>query len=82
MLKEAMQCGTPVITSPLLKETVGGNAVILDDPTDSKQTVAVLRKVALDKQLRDYYANEGIKWMQPLSWERVARESLEFLESR
>jgi len=34
MLKEAMKCGTPVVTSPLLKETAGGNAVMLEDPTD------------------------------------------------
>ncbi|MDD5129524.1 MAG: glycosyltransferase family 1 protein [Candidatus Omnitrophica bacterium] len=82
MLKEAMKCGTPVITSTLLKETAGGNAVILDDPTDCKQTVAAFRKVALDQNLRDRYSAEGIKWMQPLSWEKVARESLQFLESR
>lgn len=82
MLKEAMKCGTPVVTSPLLKETVGGNAVILEDPTDRKQAAEILRKIALDKSLRDYYSAEGLKWMQPLSWEKVARESLQFLESR
>ena len=32
MLKEAMQSGTPVITSPLLKEAIGGNGLIIDDP--------------------------------------------------
>jgi glycosyltransferase involved in cell wall biosynthesis len=82
MLKEAMKCGTPVITSPLLKETVGGNAVILEDPTDRKQTADIFRRIIPDYALRNHYAAAGLQWMQPLSWNRVAQESLRFLESR
>ena len=82
MLKEAMKCGTPVITSPLLKETVGGNAVILEDPTDQKQTAEVFRRIIPDHDLRKHYSDGGQKWMQSLSWDRVAQESLQFLESR
>ena len=82
MLKEAMKCGTPVITSPLLKETVGGNAVILDDPTDRKQTGEILQKVILDSELRNRFSRASGKWIQTLSWERVAEESLKFIESR
>jgi len=82
MLKEAMKCGTPVITSPLLEETVGGNAVILEDPTDQKQTADVFRRIIPDDDLRKHYSDEGQKWMQSLSWDKVARESLEFIETR
>lgn len=80
MLKEAMGCGTPVITSPLLKETVGGNAVIVEDPSDRRQTAEILRKVITDFELREHYALEGLKWTQGLSWDRVAEESLKFIE--
>jgi len=82
MLKEAMKCATPVITSSLLKETVGGNAVILEDPTDQKQTADVFRRIIPNNSLRTHYANEGQKWMQSLSWGIVAQKSLEFLETR
>jgi len=82
MLKEAMKCGTPVITSPFLMETLGGNAVLLQDPTDRKQTAAVFRKVLSDPQLRMDYSTKGMKWIQGLSWEKVAADSLMFLESR
>ena len=81
MLKEAMKCGTPVITSPYLMETLGGNAVLLHDPTDRKQTAEVFRKVLNEPQLRIDYSIRGIKWIQSLSWEKVAEKSLRFLES-
>ena len=80
MLKEAMRCGTPVITSPLLKETVGGNAVILEDPTSRRQTAETLERVISAVELRDQYGREGMRWVRTLSWERVAEESLRFIE--
>ena len=82
MLKEAMKCGTPVITSPLLKGTVGGNAVILEDPTNQQQTVEVFKSVFSDNNLRQDYADKGKEWMKSLSWEKVAHETIAFLESR
>lgn len=80
-LKEAMQCGTPVITSPFLEETIGGNGVILSDPTDRKRTADVFRRIISDEGLREHYAAEGQKWMKSLSWEKVAKDSLEFFET-
>ena len=82
MLKEAMRCGTPVVTSPLLKETVGGNAVILEDPTDRRQTVEVLERIITARELRDRYGRDGMRWIQNLTWEKVAADSLRFIESR
>lgn len=82
MLKEAMRCGTPVVTSPLLKETVGGNAVILEDPTDRRQTAEVLERIFAVRELRDQYGRDGMRWMQALTWEKVAANSLRFIESR
>ena len=82
MLKEALKCGTPVITSPMLEEAVGGNAVILADPTDRKSTAAIFRAVLKDVAARGPRAAAGRAWVQTLSWDLVARQSLDFLESR
>lgn len=82
MLKEAMKCGTPIITSPLLEETVGGAAVIVLDPTSRDETGGVFCRIILDYELRERLASGGLQWVQSLSWESVARESLRFIESR
>lgn len=82
MLKEAMQSGTPVITSPLLKGTIGGHGLIIEDPESIENTSDVLR-IAMDQDLeRDQRIEDGIKWNRRISWRRVADESLAFLESR
>jgi glycosyltransferase involved in cell wall biosynthesis len=80
MLKEAMRCGTPVITSPLLEETVGGNAVILDDPTDRGQTEAALDNVLADRGMRQRNSVAGMEFAMGLSWQNVAHRSLRFIE--
>ena len=80
MLKEAMRCGTPVITSPLLEETVGGNAVILQDPTSREQTAAVLERVLAEPALRDERGCAAHRFAVSLRWEKVAADSLEFIE--
>jgi glycosyltransferase involved in cell wall biosynthesis len=82
MLKEAMQSGTPVITSPLLKGTIGGYGLIIENPESIDNTSNVLR-IAMGQDLeRDQRIEEGINWSRQISWERAANESLAFLESR
>lgn len=82
MLKEAMRSGTPVVTSPLLEETVGGNAVILDDPTSVERTVAVLDAVLSQPAARPERAAAAHLFASGLSWSEVAAKSLAFIESR
>jgi glycosyltransferase involved in cell wall biosynthesis len=82
MLKEAMQSGTPVITSPLLKESIGGHGLIINNPESLNDTIEILR-IAMGRDLeRDKRIEAGIKWNRQISWERAADESLAFLESR
>jgi glycosyltransferase involved in cell wall biosynthesis len=82
MLKEAMQSGTPVITSPLLKGTIGGHGLIIENPESLDNTSDVLR-IAMGRDLeRDQRIEEGIKWNRQISWESAAKDSLAFLESR
>ena len=33
ILKEAAMCGVPVITSPMLKDAVDGNCILIDNPS-------------------------------------------------
>jgi glycosyltransferase involved in cell wall biosynthesis len=82
MLKEAMQSGTPVITSPLLKGTIGGHGLIIKDPENVLNTTQVLRIATGQDFERNQRIKNGIKWTQNISWERAANESLAFLESR
>ena len=82
MLKEAMQSGTPVITSPLLKGTVGGHGLIIKDPENVVNTVQVLSNAMNTDLKRNQRIKDGIKWTKNISWMRAASESLTFIESR
>lgn len=81
MLKEAMKCGTPVVTSPLLEETVGGAAVMLGDPTSRAETSAVLDHVLSHPELREDYRARALAFVNTLSWDTVAADSLRFIEA-
>lgn len=82
MLKESMRCGTPVITSPLLEETVDGHAVIIRDPTSREQTAEVFRKVISSDEMREHNARKGLEWVRTLSWHEAAKQCMQFIESR
>lgn len=81
MLKEAMKCGTPVITSPLLVETVGSNAVVINDPTSIQETALVLRQVLTHLEKREKEARKALTWVRSLSWDKVAMDCLTFFEN-
>ena len=82
MLKESMQSGTPVITSPLLKEAIGGNGLIIKNPESVQNTSKVLSIAMSNNSKRKKLIKDGIKWTKDITWERVAINILTFLESR
>ena len=82
MLQEAMQCGTPVITSPLLEESVGESALIIKNPKSKIETSELFRKIIPSEQLQDKYAEKGLKWSESISWLELAQESLAFINSK
>ena len=82
MLKEAMQSGTPVITSPLLKATIGGHGLIIEDPESLENTNDTLRSAMGPDLGRKQRIEDGINWCRQISWERAANESIAFIESR
>lgn len=81
LLKEAMKSGVPVITSPLLSGTIGGNGYIITNPKNIEETAAVMRQALSNNQKREELILRGIEWNHRFSWENVARVSLDFLES-
>lgn len=82
MLKEAMKAGTPVITSPLLQGTIGAHGIIIADPENLSDTVAAFHIALGDDPGRETRIRKGVAWNEQFTWNRVARESLQFLESR
>ena len=81
MLKEAMKCGTPVITSPLIKDAVGGNAIIIEDPTNKIQTKQKLNEIFSDTKTREILSKKSLEWTNELSWKNVAVTTLNFFEN-
>lgn len=72
---EAMQCGTPVITSDVtsLPEVVG-NAGIMLPPNDEDALCSAMLKMCNDSQLRSSLSLLGLQQAAKFSWERCAAE--------
>lgn len=70
---EAMQCGTPVITSNTssLPEVVQ-DAGIMVDPTDRDQLSQAMLDLLSDPVLQEMYRTRGIEQAKKFSWQRCA----------
>lgn len=70
---EAMQCGTPVITSDVssLPEVVG-NAGLLVSPTDADALAAAMLRLLTDDRLAADLSRRGLERAADFSWERTA----------
>lgn len=79
---EALQCGTPVITSNVtsLPEVVG-DAAITVDPTDVTALADALVRVATEPGLRDELRERGPRQAAKFSWERTAAGTLAVLRA-
>lgn len=74
---EAMQCGTPVLTSNVsaLPE-VAGDAALVVTPTDVEEIADGLTRLLEHTDLRMNLRTRGYRRVQEFSWERCARETL------
>ena len=70
---EAMQCGTPVITSNTssLPEVVG-DAAIMIDPHDDNALIQAYERMYYDDSFRDELSKKGIERAKLFSWEKCA----------
>ena len=79
---EAMQCGTPVVSSNVasLPEVVG-DAALTVDPTNVDALAAALLQIAPDPSLREDLRSRGLQRAQRLSWDRTAADTLAVLRA-
>ncbi len=75
---EAMQCGTPVITSNTssLPEVVG-DAGIMVDPSDAEALCQAMLDLYHSAELRRQMSMKGIQRAASFSWERCVRETVQ-----
>ena len=79
---EAMNYGTPVVTSPVSSlPEICGQAALYVDPYNINKLAAVIEQGLQNKQLRENLVAEGNKQAQKFSWQKSARETLQIFES-
>ncbi|AKM82180.1 TPA: glycosyltransferase family 1 protein [Candidatus Berkelbacteria bacterium] len=78
---EAMQFGTPVVTSKLSSmPEVAGSAGVLVNPDDPKSICGGLQAVLEGKISRAQMAKAGKEQVKKFSWEKTAKETIKLLE--
>jgi glycosyltransferase involved in cell wall biosynthesis len=79
---EAMACGVPVVTSNTssLPEVVG-DAALMVDPYDIEELSWAMEQVVSDNELNRELARRGLERAKMFSWDKCARETLDFLIS-
>lgn len=79
---EAMACGTPVAAADNSSLTeIVGEAGLLFDAYSSQNLAEVLKKVLESDKLRDDLRHKGLGRVKDFSWEKCARETLEWITS-
>lgn len=81
---EAMAAGVPVIAADVgavSEIVIPGETGLLVPPDDPTMLVDAMRRIALDRQLRDRMSSESRRSAERFSWDRVAHAHLEFLEA-
>ena len=77
---EAMACGTPVITSNVssLPEAVGDAAITIN-PYNLNELYRAMEMVLSDDELKNALIKKGFEQAKKFSWQKCARESLDFI---
>ena len=78
---EAMQCGTPVITSNTssLPEVVGDAGIMLD-PNDAIGLCNAIFKLYCEPEYREMLANKSLQQAQKFSWDKYIEETIKIYE--
>lgn len=79
---EAMACGTPVVTSvnSSLPEVVGDGGVLVD-PHNAVDISEAIKSILSDSGLKERLVKKGLKRVNNFTWEKCARETLDFLKN-
>ena len=74
---EAMQSGTPVLTSKNTSMAdIGGKAVMTVDPTDVQAIAAAISDLAADGLLLKKLRDRGLEQCRTFTWERCVKDTL------
>ena len=74
---EAMECGTPVITSNISSmPEVAGEAALLVNPNNIQEIAEKMNNIANSEILRKQLIESGYKRVKQFSWEKTARQTL------
>lgn len=74
---EAMECGTPVITSNVsAMPEVAGNAALLVDPNNPKEIAQKMFAIMDSEDLKREYIEKGYERVKKFSWGKTAQETL------
>ena len=82
MLREAMACGTPVITSSLLMAAVKNLALEVKNPDSIDEWKTVLKTSIIDIRRRKILSSKGKKWAKTKTWEKTYDDFLSFLNNQ
>lgn len=79
---EAMNLGTPVITSKISSlPEISGEAALLVDPEDAADLAAGIERIISDDKLRRKLIDRGLKQAKAFSWMVAARETINVYKS-
>ncbi len=79
---EAMNVGTPVITSKISSlPEVGGDSVLYCNPDDIMDIAMVMKNVLINKDLRDQLKSRGMERAKQFSWEKFSGKILNIINS-
>jgi glycosyltransferase involved in cell wall biosynthesis len=79
---EAMQCGTPVVTSNVSSlPEVAGDGALLVDPEDEAGLACALLRLVREEPLRQGLTRRALARAAQFSWSRCARQTLEVYEA-
>ena len=78
---EAMQCGTPVITSnATAMPEVAGGAALLVNPNKPRELKEAMHEIYRDQKLRTELAEKGMKRAEEFSWKKAAETFLKLFD--
>lgn len=79
---EAMDCGTPVITSNVFGPAeLGGEAALLIDPHNVNELASAMKKIVAEPALRDELIKKGLLQARKFNWKDAAEATLKLISS-
>lgn len=80
-LVEAMACGVPVVASNCTSiPEICGDAALLHKTEDSNELAEMLKKVLIQKELREDLIKKGFERVKIFDWEKSAKETFEVIK--